>query len=82
MPKLEFDFSPYGIVALCPDLPQCLRFALLNQLDLAWDDTWPFEVEVEVPMWEEPYFYFLRIGVSPSDEQVTIERRTSNASNC
>lgn len=73
--KPEFDLSPKGIVAFCPDLPVSLRQDLLNQLEMAWDESEDFEVEIGVPMWEEPYGYFLRIEVAPSDEQVTIERR-------
>lgn len=75
--KPEFDLSPKGIVAFCPDLPVSLRQDLLNQLELAWDESEDFEVEIGVPMWEEPYGYFLSVKVSPSDEQVTIERSLS-----
>lgn len=73
--KPEFDLSPKGIVAFCHDLPPYSRNLLIDQLEWAWDESYDFEVEIEVPMWEEPYAYFLRVEVSPSDEQVTIERR-------
>lgn len=78
MPRLErlgFELSHEGIVALCHDLPPYFRNLLIDQLEWAWDESNDFEVEIEVPMWEEPYAYFLRVEVSPSDEQVTIERR-------
>ena len=78
MPRLErpgFELSPEGIVALCHDLPPYSRNLLIDQLEWAWDESEDFEVEIGVPMWEEPYAYFLRVEVSPSDEQVTIERR-------
>lgn len=75
--KPEFDLSPKGIVAFCPDLPVSLRQDLLNQLEWAWDESDDFEVEIEVPMWEEPYGYFLRVEVSPLDALITIERRLS-----
>lgn len=75
--KPEFEISPRGIVALCRDLPECLRPALQNQLERAWNESEDFEVEIEVPMWEEPYAYFLRVEVSPLDERITIERGLS-----
>lgn len=78
MPRLErpgFELSPEGIVALCHDLPPYSRNLLIDQLEWAWDESEDFEVEIEVPMCEEPYAYFLRVEVSPSDERVTIERR-------
>lgn len=70
-----FELSPEGIVALCQDLPPYSRNLLIDQLEWAWDESDDLEVEIEVPMWEEPYGYFLSVKVSPSDEQVTIERR-------
>lgn len=75
--KPEFDLSPKGIVAFCPDLPVSLRQDLLNQLELAWDESEDFEVEIEVPTWEEPYGYFLRVKVFPLDARFTIERSLS-----
>ena len=75
-PKMpEFKFSPEGIVDLCPDLPEYHRNILIDMLELSWVDCNTFEPEIEVPMWEEPYGYFLRVTVDPSDERVTIERR-------
>ena len=77
-PKMpELMFSPEGIVDLCPDLPEYPRNILIDMLELSWDDYNTFEAEIEVPMWEEPYAYFLRVTVDPSDERVTIERRLS-----
>lgn len=75
MPKLKF--TPEGIVDLCPDLPEHHRDILIDMLELSWDDCNTFKAEIEVPMWEEPYAYFLRVTVDPSDEQVIIERSFS-----
>lgn len=72
--KTKFEFSPEGITNLCTDLPVWLRLELLNVLDRDWDESQDFEVEIEVPMWEEPYAYFLRVKFVPSDERFTIER--------
>lgn len=72
-----FELSPEGIVNLCPDLPVHMRLALLNALDRVWDESEDFEVELEVPTWEEPYAYFLRVKVVPLDERFTIERSLS-----
>lgn len=69
----EFELSPQGIVALCHDLPPYSRNLLIDQLEWAWDESEDFEV----PMWEEPYAYFLRIEVSPLDARFTIERSLS-----
>lgn len=65
MPELKF--SPEGIVDLCPDLPEYHRNTLIDTL----------EAEIEVPMREEPYAYFLRVTVDPFNEQVTVERSFS-----
>lgn len=75
--KAKFELSPEGIVNLCTDLPVHMRLALLNALDRDWDESEDFEVEIEVPMWEEPYAYFLRVKVVPLDERFTIERSLS-----
>lgn len=74
MTKPKFDLSPECIVNLCPDLPSYSRNMLVDQLEWAWDESEDFEVEIEVPMWEEPYAYFLRVKVVPLDERFTIER--------
>lgn len=70
----QFDLTPEGIVAHCYDLPAGFRKMLIDQLEWAWDESADFEVEIEVPMWEEPFAYFLRVKVSPLDERFTIER--------
>lgn len=69
-----FDLSPEGIIAQCPDLPPYFQNTLIDYLEQAWDESEVFEVEIEVPMWEEPYGYFLRVKVVPHDERFTIER--------
>ena len=74
----EFKFSPGGIASLCPDLPVPMRLALLNQLDLAWNETEPFEVEVEIPLKEHPHVHILNIEVDTVTQQVTIERRVGS----
>lgn len=77
-PKMpELKFSPEGIVDLCSDLPEYHRNMLIDTLEWAWDDRNTFEAEIEVPMQEEPYVYFLRVTADPFDEQVTIERSFS-----
>lgn len=75
MPTLKF--SPEGIVDLCQDLPPAFQTILLNQLESAWDEFEDFEVELEVPMWEEPYGYFLKVMVEPPYGIVTIKRSLS-----
>ncbi len=74
----EFKFSPGGIASLCPDLPVPMRLALLNQLDLAWNETEPFEVEVEIPLDWHPHTHVLTVAVDPITKQVTIERKVGN----
>lgn len=71
--KPEFDLSPKGIVAFCPDLPTYSRNLLIDQLEMAWDESDDFEV----PMWEEPYGYFLSVKVCLFDARFTIERSLS-----
>ena len=75
--RVGFDLSPEGIVAQCSDLSPYFKDTLIGYLEQAWDESEPFEVELEVPMWEEPYGYFVRIKVVPSDERFTIERSLS-----
>jgi hypothetical protein len=72
-----FEFSPECIAALCTDVPIHSRLAILNSLDRNWDESETFGVEIEVPLREEPYAYFLRVKVDPTDRQVTIERSIS-----
>lgn len=71
---VSFEFSPEGIAALCTDVPNRSRLAILNALERNWGKSETFEVEIEVPLWEEPYAYFLRVKVDPSDKSFTIER--------
>lgn len=73
----KFEITPESIVAFCNDLPLYSRNLLIAKLEWAWDESEDFEVEIEVPMWEEPYAYFLRVEVSPLDERITIERSLS-----
>lgn len=73
-PELKFEFSPQGISDLCPELHPHLYNMLVDQLEMAWDESKFFEVEIEVPIWEEPYAYFLNVKVEPLDGQVIIER--------
>lgn len=42
-----FDFSPEGIARLCSDLSVPVRLAVLNKLDLGWNETEAFEAEIE-----------------------------------
>ncbi len=73
-----FDLSPEGIARLCSDLSVPVRLAVLNELDLAWNETEPFEVEVEIPLKEHPHTHVLTVAVDPTTQQVTIERRIGN----
>lgn len=73
-----FDLSPEGIAGLCFDLSVPARLAVLNELDLAWNETEPFEVEVEIPIDWHPHTHVLTITVDPTTQQVTIERRIGN----
>ena len=72
-----FDFSPYGIASLCSDVPEYLREFLVSDLQHNWNEAQSFEIEIEVPLYEEPWSYFLTITVDPLDGVVTIERRTT-----
>lgn len=74
----EFDFSPEGIARLCVDLSVPARLAVLNELDLAWNETEAFDVEIEIPLKEHPHTHVLNIAVDPATQQVTIERRLGN----
>lgn len=73
-----FDLSPEGFARLCSDLSVPVRLAVINELDLAWNETEPFEVEVEIPLKEHPHVHILNIAVDPTTQQVTIERRIGN----
>lgn len=73
-----FDFSPECIARLCFDLSVPARLAVLNELDLAWNETEPFEVEVEIPLDWHPHTHVLTVAVDPTTQQVTIERRIGN----
>lgn len=73
-----FDLSPEGIARLCFDLSAPVRLAVLNELDLAWNETEPFEVEVEIPLDWHPHTHILTVAVDPTTQQVTIERRIGN----
>ena len=73
-----FDFSPEGIARLCFDLSVPARLAVLNELDLAWNETEPFDVEIEIPLKEHPHTHVLTVAVDPATQQVTIERRFGN----
>lgn len=73
-----FDFSPEGIARLCFNLSVPARLAVLNELDLAWNETEPFDVEIEIPLKEHPHVHILNIAVDPITQQVTIERRVGS----
>lgn len=70
-----FDFSPEGIARLCSDLSVPVRLAVLNELDTMWNETKPFEVEIEIPLDWHPHVHVLTVAVDPTTQQVTIERR-------
>lgn len=79
MTKPKFEFSPEGLAALCHDLPVQTRLAILNALDRNWDESEPFDAEIEIPLKEHPHVHILNIEVNPVTQQVTIERRVGNA---
>ena len=73
----DFEFSPWGIHRLCYDLTFNPRFAVLQELRNAWNETEPFEVNIEIPITEHPYVHILNIAVDPITQQVIIERSFS-----
>lgn len=83
MPKLtrhewDFEFSPWGIQRLFYDLPLSQGIAIYTELKKVWDETKPFEVEIEIPLKEHPHIHILNIEVDPVTQQVTTERRVGN----
>lgn len=74
----DFEFSPWGIHRLCYDLTFTPRFAVLQELKRAWNETEPFEVNIEMPLTEHPHVHILNIAVDPTTQQVNIERRIGN----
>lgn len=81
MAKLErpkFELSPWGIQRLLYDLPLSQTHAIYTELKKAWNESEPFEVEIEIPLKEHPHVHILNIEVDPVTQQVTIERRIGN----
>ena len=76
--RREFDLSPEGIARLCSDLSVPVRLAVLQELRNAWNETEPFEVEVEIPLDWHPHTHVLTVAVDPTTQQVNIERRIGN----
>lgn len=76
--RYGFDFSLEGIARLCSDLSVPVRLAVLNKLDTMWNETKPFEVNIEIPLKEHPHVHILTTEVDPTTQQVTIERRVGN----
>jgi len=76
--ETEFEFSPWGIQRLFYDLPLDQGNAIYQKLKRAWNETEPFEVDVEIPLKEHPHTHVLTIAVDPVTQQVTIERRVGN----
>lgn len=74
----DFAFSPWGIQRLLYDLPLDQGNAVYQKLREAWNESEPFEVEVEIPLKEHPHTHVLTVAVDPTTQQVTIERRTGN----
>lgn len=70
----DIEGNTTGFTITAPDdLWKARSGMLIDTLEWAWDDCNTFEV----PMWEEPYAYFLRVTVDPFNEQVTVERSFS-----
>ena len=74
----DFEFSPWGIQRLFYDSPLNTDMTILRKLEEAWNETEPFEVEVEIPLKEYPHTHILNIEVDTVTQQVTIERRVGN----
>lgn len=74
----DFEFSPWGIQRLLYDLLLNTGMTILRKLEEAWNETEPFEVEVEIPLKEHPHTHVLTVAVDPTTQQVTIERRIGN----
>ena len=70
-----FEFTPWSIARLLDDLPLSVNYGVMKELESAWDDSEPFEVEVEIPLREHPHVHILTIAVDPTTQQFTIERR-------
>ena len=76
--ETEFEFSPLGIQRLFYDLPLSQRYAVLQELKRAWNETEPFEVEIEIPLDWHPHTHVITVAVDTTTQQVTIERRIGN----
>lgn len=76
--ETEFEFSPWGIQRLFYDLPLYQGHAIYMELKRAWNESEPFEVNVEIPLKEHPHVHMLNIAVDPITKQVTIERKVGN----
>ena len=76
--ECDFEFSPWGIQRLLYDLPLNQGNAVYQKLREAWNESEPFEVEVEIPLKEHPHTHVLTVAVDPTTQQVTIERRVGN----
>lgn len=74
----DFEFSPWGIQRLFYDLPLNQTHAVYTELKKAWNESEPFEVNIEIPLKEHPHVHILNIEVDPVTQQVTIERRIGN----
>lgn len=74
----DFEFSPWGIQRLLYDLPLDHHIAVYQKLREAWNESEPFEVEVEIPLKEHPHTNVLTVAVDPVTQQVTIEGRVGN----
>lgn len=70
----DFEFSPWGIQRLLYDLPLDQGIAVYQKLREAWNESEPFEVEIEILLKEHPHTCVLTI----TTQQVTIERRIGN----
>lgn len=76
--ETEFEFSPWGIQRLFYDLPLYQGHTIYMELKRAWNESEPFEVNVEIPLKEHPHVHMLNIAVDPITKQVTIERKVGN----
>ena len=77
--ETEFEFSPWGIQRLFYDLPLSQSHAIYMELKRAWNESEPFEVNIEIPLKEHPHVHMLNIAVDPITKQATIERKVGNA---
>ena len=75
--EFDFEFSPWGIQRLFYGLSLNQTHSIYTELKRVWNESEPFEVEVEIHLKEHPHTHVLTVAVDPTTQQVTIERSLS-----